>query len=157
MWQQWVGNNNICLGMETSRCHCGKLHVLFFLYFQLENKHTEAFSRVFICSWALSVLGGVGDFDILLHLDIFASYSVCRFLSCQSHLLPYPKDVFIEFGSYDWRGHWSPLNCCSWAERTVGLWHGAIFCCIRKWFTYGHKGKRSPHIWVPLAGVAVFI
>ncbi len=86
----------------------------------------------------------------LVHIDMIASHSCCRFVGCTSMMWisrsTTSQRCSIGLRSGDCGGHLSKVNSLSCSrnqsEMIWALWHGALSCWkyIRRWYTVVIKG-----------------
>ncbi len=88
--------------------------------------------------------------EILVHIDMIASHSCCRFVGCTTMMWISRSSTShmcsIGLRSGDCGGHLSKVNSLSCSrnqsEMIWALWHGALSCWkyIRRWVHCSHKG-----------------
>ncbi len=88
--------------------------------------------------------------EILVHIDMIASHSCCRFVGCTSMMWisrsTTSQRCSIGLRSGDCGDHLSKVNSLSCSrnqsEMIWALWHGALSCWkyIRRWAHCSHKG-----------------
>ncbi len=107
------------------------------------HTHTEyragppfAFRTALILRGTDSTRFGKHSSEILVHIDMIASRSCCRFVGCTSMMRMYRSTTsqrcFIGLRSGDCGGHLSKVNSLSCSrnqsEMIWALWHGALSC-----------------------------